>query len=403
MTVDAMRFHVRFEPLGRAVEARAGDTIAQAAARAGLDLVSACGGLGICAGCRVIAVGEADAEASRARLTAAQLARGERLACATLVENDLVITLPADLGAGARKSDAPAKPVDVLWPSGTALGPIDAGSVAMLVLGGERDLAIEVVQLKTGRVLFEVRVPGAVDDGWDALTARARDSLRSHGFESEQVRVALVLADPADGVLGRQRGGAAVASLGAHWRRAADVGFPAHPDAAVARLRAGFTGPSFVALGALAAFERGAARYVQLGGAPSWGGGDSLWLVADRGGRWVAADVASPATWPAAERLAVVRESFGSGATDRTAAAQVFVGTSGAPPSAAERALLGGWLEEIPPSAVRFLGDGRLAGLHALLTSHSARVSWEAHDPIRHVDELVVRRQPRQKRVLSSE
>lgn len=401
--VDVARQHVRFEPLGRTVEARPGETIAQVAARAGIDLVSACGGLGICAGCRVITVGEADAEASRARLTAAQLARGERLACATLVERDLAVTLPADLGAGARKSEAPAKAIDVLWPSGTARGPIDAGSVAMLVLGSERDLAIELVQLKTGRVLFEVRAPRAPDDGWDALTALARESLRSHGFEAEQVRVALVLASPADRVLGRERGGESVESLGAHWRRAADVGFPAHPDAAVARLAAGSTGPSFVALGALAAFERGAARYVQLGGAPDWGGRDSLWLVADRSGHWAATHVESPDAWPVADRRSVVREAFGLVATDRAARPQLFVGISGAAPSMGERALLGDWLEEIPPSTVHFLGDGRLAGLHALLTSRTARVSWEAHDPILHVDALVGRRPPRAERVLSSE
>lgn len=389
--------HVRFEPAARELEARHGETIAHAAARAGLMLVSACGGLGICAGCRVTVAGAASAEPSRARLTPAQLARGDRLACSTPIEGDLVVTVPADLGAGARPRRGGARRIEPL--GGVATASLGHGpSLGMLVLAGERDLAVQVVELRHGRVLFELREPAPPAEPWEGLASTARAALVSHGFAAEQVHVALVLSDRTGGRFEPSAGAEELREVGGGWRRAAEVGFPARSEAPVVSLAAASTGPGFVALGALAAFHHGAHGYVQLGVDPARGGRDALWLVAARGERWSASEVEAPTEWGAAARDALVRGVFG-----REGEGVVLVGTDAAEPSAADRALLGAWLEELPARRVRFLGDGRLAGLHALLTSHAARAAWTSHDPILHVDAVTRVAPPTAERVLSSE
>ncbi|MFN7954041.1 MAG: 2Fe-2S iron-sulfur cluster binding domain-containing protein [bacterium] len=393
-----MSHEVRFEPAGRRVEARAGETIAQAAARAGLDLVSACGGLGICAGCRVEVAGAVSEEPSRARLSAQQLARGDRLACATIVEGDLVVTVPADLGAGPRKGRAREARVEP--PSGIPL-PVPLGDgppLAMLVLSTHREVAVQVLQLRNGRVLYEVREPLTPAQGWEALTSTARAALASHGFQVAQLHLALILAEQAGDRFESAAGGAALAELGARWLSAAALGFPAHPDAPVLSLGAGHQGASAAALGALAAFARGAGAYLDTAIDARGDGLGAMWLIVDRGGRWSAARVEAPQRWDA-ERASVVARGALAGLAP---GALVLVGGEAVEPSVVERELVATWLAEIPSAQIRFLGEGRLAGMHALLTSRAARAAWASHDRILRVDEISVWG-TRSERVLSCE
>ncbi len=87
---------VRFEPSGVTSEARAGQTILQAAQAAGVDLESVCGGRGTCGKCTVLVTGEVVGltELERRSLTAEELAQGMRLACQAVLQGDAQVVIP---------------------------------------------------------------------------------------------------------------------------------------------------------------------------------------------------------------------------------------------------------------------------------------------------------------------
>jgi len=88
--------HITFQPSGRTVHALSGTLILEAAARAGLVLLTPCGGGGTCGKCLVrVRAGETHATVHGHRPTAAQVQEGWRLACCTTVLSDAVIELPA--------------------------------------------------------------------------------------------------------------------------------------------------------------------------------------------------------------------------------------------------------------------------------------------------------------------
>lgn len=88
---------VRFEPYGKSAEARADETLLDVARRAGVPIGNSCGGVGVCARCRIEVVDgngnltpptTTEARAGAAR----QFAPGERLACQAVVLGDCSIT-----------------------------------------------------------------------------------------------------------------------------------------------------------------------------------------------------------------------------------------------------------------------------------------------------------------------
>lgn len=88
---------VEFAPLGRNGEARDDETLLDVARRAGAPLGNSCGGIGVCARCRVIIVdGEANLSepTSIERRVAARigLAANERLACQSIVRGNCTVT-----------------------------------------------------------------------------------------------------------------------------------------------------------------------------------------------------------------------------------------------------------------------------------------------------------------------
>ena len=86
---------ITFQPSGRTVQALAGTTILEVAARAGIVLLTPCGGGGTCGKCLVRVREGATKGAERGHhLTAAQAQEGWRLACATTVESDALIEVP---------------------------------------------------------------------------------------------------------------------------------------------------------------------------------------------------------------------------------------------------------------------------------------------------------------------
>lgn len=88
---------VAFVPLGTRAEARPDETLLDVARRAGAPLGNSCGGIGICARCRVRVV-EGTARLSpptsvEVRVSAQRgLGSDERLACQAIVTGDCAVT-----------------------------------------------------------------------------------------------------------------------------------------------------------------------------------------------------------------------------------------------------------------------------------------------------------------------
>jgi len=95
--VNWCRMNVHFTPLGMTAPALPNETVLDAARRAGAPMGNSCGGVGICARCRVQVVEGAEnlsAPTSIEARTASQrgFAEGERLACQAVVRGDCTIT-----------------------------------------------------------------------------------------------------------------------------------------------------------------------------------------------------------------------------------------------------------------------------------------------------------------------
>ena len=89
--------HVLFTPLGRAAEARPDETILDAARRVGAPIGNSCGGIGICARCRVRVVAGAEnlspATSVELRVGGARgFAEDERMACQAVPRGDCEVT-----------------------------------------------------------------------------------------------------------------------------------------------------------------------------------------------------------------------------------------------------------------------------------------------------------------------
>ena len=89
--------NVRFVPLDKSADAKANETLLDAARRANVPLGNSCGGIGICARCRVRVVEGAEnlgAPTSVEERISKQrgLASDERLACQAVVLGDCAVT-----------------------------------------------------------------------------------------------------------------------------------------------------------------------------------------------------------------------------------------------------------------------------------------------------------------------
>jgi 2Fe-2S ferredoxin len=88
---------VTFTPLGRAAAAKNDETLLDVARRAGVPLGNSCGGVGICARCKVRVLAGAQnltpATSVETRFAAARgFAEDERMACQAVVVGDCEVT-----------------------------------------------------------------------------------------------------------------------------------------------------------------------------------------------------------------------------------------------------------------------------------------------------------------------
>jgi uncharacterized 2Fe-2S/4Fe-4S cluster protein (DUF4445 family) len=94
-----IKYLIDLEPIGRRIEVEAGASLLEAAQQAGVDLVAACGGLGICATCRVRPVGgqfNPPTPAEEEQLDPGQVSAGYRLACQAVPRSDARVEIPAE-------------------------------------------------------------------------------------------------------------------------------------------------------------------------------------------------------------------------------------------------------------------------------------------------------------------
>jgi len=88
---------VTFTPLGIAADAKPNETVLDVARRAGAPLGNSCGGVGVCARCKVRVIAGAEnltpPTTVEARWAAARgFAEDERMACQAVVRGDCVVT-----------------------------------------------------------------------------------------------------------------------------------------------------------------------------------------------------------------------------------------------------------------------------------------------------------------------
>ena len=88
---------VAFIPLGRVAEAKPNETILDAARRVGAPIGNSCGGVGVCARCRVRVVAGSEnlspATSIELRVGGERgFAEGERMACQAVVSGDCEVT-----------------------------------------------------------------------------------------------------------------------------------------------------------------------------------------------------------------------------------------------------------------------------------------------------------------------
>lgn len=121
------RITVDLEPVGKRVDVDPGATLLEAAQNGGVELVSLCGGVGVCSGCRVrVAAGQVTPPTleEEAEFTTEQLAAGWRLACQTIPTSSVKIDIPPESlttpqrlqvegESAAFQLDPPVRPVDV--------------------------------------------------------------------------------------------------------------------------------------------------------------------------------------------------------------------------------------------------------------------------------------------------
>ncbi|MHA1231956.1 MAG: 2Fe-2S iron-sulfur cluster-binding protein [Candidatus Helarchaeota archaeon] len=101
------KVEIIFYPDGRRVLVKKGTSILQAAIDEGIDIVSLCGGKGVCGKCKVIIekgeVGYDLDEKELKHLSKEEITQNYRLACRIKVQNDLVVRIPIESRTGKQR------------------------------------------------------------------------------------------------------------------------------------------------------------------------------------------------------------------------------------------------------------------------------------------------------------
>jgi uncharacterized 2Fe-2S/4Fe-4S cluster protein (DUF4445 family) len=152
-----LSFSVDFEPVGRRVPCKHGDTLLEAAQRGGIVLNATCGGEGVCGRCILQVVsGEVSAPnlTEVAELGVEQIQHGWRLACQTEVQGDVRVHVPPESFATAQRTQTEGQGLPV------ALDPaVRAVHDVHLSPPGLNDLRSDAARLRDALNLPELSFP----------------------------------------------------------------------------------------------------------------------------------------------------------------------------------------------------------------------------------------------------
>ena len=116
MAASKQSYRIDLEPIGRRIEVAAGTNLLEAAQQAGIDLVAACGGIGICGTCRVRQVTGQFSPVSlveEEQLRPEELAEGYRLACQMEVSSDARVEIPPESLVAAQRVQVEGQDVEI--------------------------------------------------------------------------------------------------------------------------------------------------------------------------------------------------------------------------------------------------------------------------------------------------
>ncbi len=158
---------VTFKPHGRKAEVPQGTVISEAAGQVGIELNMPCGGQGRCGRCAVIVEDGEVQRRSVARLSPEAVDEGYALACQTVVESDLVVTVP------------PQDKIERRLPT--------AQRVARVELPFPYDLTRD----QTIQKYFVAIEPPSLDDNTDDLARLRRAVQAQHEVDVQELQVRL--------------------------------------------------------------------------------------------------------------------------------------------------------------------------------------------------------------------
>lgn len=166
-----MSFEVDFEPIGRRISCKSGDTILDAAQRAGIVLNATCGGEGACGRCIVRVM---NGQVSPSNLTEEaelgdQVDRGWRMACQTDVRGNVLIHIPPDSLATAQRTQTEGQSLPI------ELNPAVRSMTISLLPPNLADLRSDAERLRDSLGMPDLTFPAAV------LRTLSND-LRAHEF-----------------------------------------------------------------------------------------------------------------------------------------------------------------------------------------------------------------------------
>jgi uncharacterized 2Fe-2S/4Fe-4S cluster protein (DUF4445 family) len=170
-------YTVTFQPGDKRVEVPEGTLISEAAEEADIELNIPCGGQGRCGRCAVVVEEGAVRRRSTARLSSEALEEGYALACQTVIESDVVITVP------------PQEKIERRLPT--------AQRVAKITVPADYDWKRD----QTVHKYFLTIEPPSLEDNTDDVARLKRALNREHGLEVQDLRIDLPVLRRVAGVL----------------------------------------------------------------------------------------------------------------------------------------------------------------------------------------------------------
>jgi uncharacterized 2Fe-2S/4Fe-4S cluster protein (DUF4445 family) len=108
--MSASTFKVKFSPHEREVTVNGGENLIHAAMEAGVHINASCGGEGVCGKCRVLIEQGEVAEGISEKLSKEDIEKGYRLACKSLIKEDISVRVPVESAIDASVLNLQATP-----------------------------------------------------------------------------------------------------------------------------------------------------------------------------------------------------------------------------------------------------------------------------------------------------